>query len=41
MTVYYVFQGMTYDNERTGGYVWSPQLAKGGRKNAGYDRMTK
>jgi hypothetical protein len=41
MTVYYVFQGMTYDNERIGGYVWSPQLAKGGRKNAGYDRMTK
>lgn len=26
MAVYYVFQGETYDEERAGGYVWSPQL---------------
>ena len=39
MSVYYVFQGETYDHEREGEYVWSPQLAKGGRKNAGYTMM--
>lgn len=26
--------------ERRGGYVWSPKLAKGGRRNAGYTMMT-
>lgn len=40
MAVFYVFQGETYKEERTGGYVWSPKLAKGGRKNAGYTKMT-
>lgn len=40
MTVYYVFQGITYEKERAGGYVWSPQLDKRGGKNAGYLRMT-
>ena len=40
MAVFYVFQGETYDQERRGGYVWSPKLAKGGRRNAGYTMMT-
>ncbi|MDI7817369.1 hypothetical protein QMM58_13390 [Clostridioides difficile] len=40
MAVYYVFQGETYDEERTGGYVWSPKLDKAGHKNAGYTMMT-
>ena len=39
MSVFYVFQGETFDEERSGGYVWSPQFAKGGRKNAGYTTM--
>lgn len=41
MSVFYVFQGETYEQERRGGYVWSPKLAKGGRRNAGYTMMTK
>ena len=41
MAVFYVFQGLTYDIERKGGYVWSPQLTKNGKKNAGYSKMTK
>lgn len=40
MAVYYVFQGETYDEERTGNYIWSPQLNKSGGKNAGYTMMT-
>lgn len=40
MSVYYVFQGETYNLERAGGYVWSPQLNKSGGKNAGYTMMT-
>ncbi len=40
MSVFYVFQGETYDIERRGEYVWSPKLAKGGRRNAGYTMMT-
>ena len=39
MAVYYVFQGETYSEERTGGYVWSPKLTKDGRKNSGYENM--
>lgn len=41
MSVFYVFQGETYNEERAGGYVWSPQLTTNGRKNAGYTMMTK
>lgn len=41
MAVYYVFQGETYNEEFYGGYVWSPQYAKGYRKNAGYEMMKK
>ena len=40
MSVFYVFQGETYKQERKGGYVWSPQLNKSGRKNPGYTMMT-
>ena len=41
MSVFYVFQGETYREERTGGYVWSPQNNKSGGANAGYTTMTK
>lgn len=40
MSIFYVFQGETYNEEFSGGYVWSPQLNKSGRKNAGYTMMT-
>ncbi len=40
MSVYYAFQGETYQQERAGSYVWSPQLNSGGKKNAGYTMMT-
>ena len=40
MSIFYVHQGQTYNVERAGGYVWAPQLNKGGWKNAGYTRMT-
>lgn len=40
MSVFYVFQGETYREERSGGYVWSPQLNSAGRRNAGYSMMT-
>lgn len=39
MAVYYVFQGNTYDDEHTGGYVWSHKFNKAGHKNAGYEMM--
>lgn len=41
MSVFYVFQGVTYELEKNGGYVWSPQLTKNGKKNAGFSNMTK
>lgn len=40
MAVYYVFQGETYEEERAGNYIWSPQLNKSGGRNAGYTMMT-
>lgn len=40
MSVFYVFQGETYEQEHAGGYVWSPQLDKAGHRNAGYTMMT-
>lgn len=40
MSVFYVYQGETYDEERSGGYVWSPKLTKSDGKNAGYTMMT-
>ena len=39
MSIFYVFQGETYNQERTGGYVWSPQFNKAGYRNAGYEKM--
>lgn len=41
MSVFYVFQGDTYEKEKNGGYVWSPQLSKSGAKNRGFTNMTK
>lgn len=40
MAFYYVYQGDTFEVERKGGYVWSPQLNKAGKKNTGYTTMT-
>ena len=40
MSVFYVYQGITYKEERHGGYVWSPKLNRAGKKNAGYTMMT-
>ena len=40
MSIFYVHQGETYDEERAGGYVWAPQLNKKGGKNIGYTTMT-
>lgn len=37
--MFYVYQGTSYQQERLGGYVCSPQLNKIGRKNAGYEMM--
>lgn len=39
MAIFYVFQGKTYEHELAGGYVWSPKLGKGGKKNKGYYTM--
>lgn len=41
MSLFYVFQGVTYELEKKGGYVWSPQLTKDGKKNAGFSNMMK
>jgi 5-methylcytosine-specific restriction endonuclease McrA len=41
MAIFYVFQGVTYELEKEGGYVWSPQLTKNGKKNSGYSNMIK
>ena len=41
MSVFYVFQGETYRQERTVGYVWSPQKSRIGSINADYTTMTK
>ena len=40
MSVFYVFQGVTYQQERDGGYVWSPQKDSSGHNNIGYSTMT-
>lgn len=39
MSVYFVNQGKSYNEERRGGYVWSPQYTKSGNKNAGFTTM--
>ena len=40
MAVFYVFQGETYNLEKNGQYVWSPQKNKRGYNNIGYTTMT-
>lgn len=40
IVVFYVFQGETYNLEREGNYVWSPQRNKSGGRNIGYTTMT-
>lgn len=40
MSIFYVYQGDTYELEFKGGYVWSPKLTKSGRENVGYSKMT-
>lgn len=39
--IYLVNQGKTYNQERAGGFLWSPKLNNAGKKNAGYLLMTK
>lgn len=41
MSIFYVQQGETYNEESAGGYIWSPQLTRNGRRNIGYTTMTK
>lgn len=38
--IFYVFQGKTYKQGRSGGYLWSPQTTSKGHKNKGYYTMT-
>ncbi|MBQ8824048.1 MAG: hypothetical protein IJZ64_02315 [Ruminococcus sp.] len=40
MAIFYVFQGETYIEEYSGGYVWAPQRNSSGHKNIGYTMMT-
>lgn len=36
---FYVYQNKTYDEERAGGFLWSPKYARGWHQNAGYETM--
>lgn len=36
---FYVYQNKTYYEEKAGSFLWSPQFASGGRRNAGYETM--
>lgn len=40
MSIFYVYQGKSYKDERAKGYLFSPKLNKSGVKNAGYTMMT-
>lgn len=40
MAVFYVVQSKTYKEERAGGYVWSPKVAKNGATIPGYTTMS-
>ena len=40
MAVFYVVQSNTYREERAGGYVWSPKVAKNGAHIPGYTTMS-
>lgn len=39
--IYLVNQGRTWEQERAGGFLWSPQLDKAGHRNPGYTLMSK
>ena len=41
MTIFYVYQGKTYKEEKAGGFVWSPKVNKKGHPIKGYTMMTK
>jgi predicted HNH restriction endonuclease len=40
MAVFYVVQSKTYNEERAGGYVWSPKVARNGASIPGYTTMS-
>ncbi|MFD1734985.1 hypothetical protein ACFSCX_00265 [Bacillus salitolerans] len=40
MAVFYVVQSKTYKEERAGGYVWSPKVARNGASIPGYTTMS-
>lgn len=40
MAYWWVNQGQTYEQERAGGYLWSPKRAKDGTRRRFYDAMT-
>lgn len=39
MSYWWVNQGQTYEEERSGGYLWSPKLARNGSRRPYYDAM--
>ena len=39
--IYLVNQGITWEQERAGGFLWSPKYNRKGHKNAGYELMKK
>lgn len=41
MSIFYVFQGVPYGKEKSGGYVWSPQFTRNNQRHAGFSNMTK
>ncbi len=41
MSYFIVFQNKTYDDERSGGYLWSPKKASDGREKFYWSNMTK
>lgn len=40
MSYWWVNQGQTYEEERRGGYLWSPKFASNGSRRSFYDAMT-
>lgn len=41
MSYFIVFQNKTYDEEKTGGYLWAPKRTKSGREIYHWTNMTK
>ena len=41
MSIFYVYQGETFNEELKGGFVWSPKLNRKNGKNKGFSTMTK